>query len=161
MNEMFERILSLRVSDVMASEPVTVDASASMADVSQLFASQGLHSAPVVDPSGRCIGIITSSDFVKRNEVYSVANGQPHEIARHEAGIEVEPRSYDYVSQCMTQGVQGVMPSTALIAAARIMTDAHLHVLPVIENNLPVGILSNLDVVAALVNAFEEARNAI
>ena len=161
MNEMFDRIVSLRVSNVMNRAPVTINASASMADVSRLFASEGLHSAPVVDESGSCVGIITASDFVKRNEIFSVSDGQPHEMVSQDDGIMVEPRSYDYVLDCMTQCVQAVTPTTSLISAARIMTDAHLHVLPVIEDEQLVGILSNLDVVAALINAFEEARNKI
>ena len=161
MHEMFDRILSLRVSDVMTPKPLTVSASASMDEVSRMFASHHLHWAPVVDESSRCVGVIAASDFVKRSEIYSDSDGEPHEIVNREDGIQLEPRSYDYVSDCMTQGVQAVQPSTSLVAAARIMTTAHLHVLPVIEDDRPVGILSNLDVVAVLVNAFEEARNGI
>ncbi|MGI9470585.1 MAG: CBS domain-containing protein [Rubripirellula sp.] len=161
MHEMFDRIVSLRVLDVMTSDPITVDASLSMEDVSQLFGEQGIHSAPVVDNSGKCVGIITASDFVKRNRKYSSSDSQPHELSHHEEGILLEPRSYDYVSDCMTDGIQSITPTMPLIAAARIMTDAHIHTLPVIEGHQPVGVLSNLDVVAALVNAFEEARNSI
>ncbi len=158
MHEMFDRILSLRVSDVMTTDPITVNASASMSDVSHLFANTGLHSAPVVDDTGNCIGIITSSDFVKRNERYASCDGLPHVLSYREEGLQVEPQSYDYVSDCMTRGIQAITPTMSLIAAARIMTSAHLHVLPVIRHHQPVGILSNLDVVAALVNAFEEAK---
>lgn len=161
MHEMFDRILSLRVADVMTSDPVTVDLSASMEDVSRLFETNGIHSAPVVDESGKCVGIITASDFVKRNRMYAAGDCQPHELSHHEEGILLEPRSYDYVSECMTDGIQSITPSTSLIAAARIMTNAHIHTLPVIDGHHAVGIVSNLDVVAALVNAFEEARNSI
>jgi CBS domain-containing protein len=159
MYDMFDRILSLRVGDVMATDPVTIDLSASMEDVSRVFAGQGLHSAPVIDEAGHCVGIITASDFVKRCHIFSAGEGQPHEVVESGEGILMEPRSYDNVSDCMTQGVQGIMPSTPLIKAARIMTQAHIHVLPVIEEHRPVGIVSNLDVVAALVNAFDEAKS--
>lgn len=161
MHEMFYRIVSLRVGDVMTTDPVTVNLSASMAEVSHLFATRGIHSAPVVDDSGTCVGIITASDFVQRNERYAESDQQPHEIVHREEGILVEPRSYDYVTDCMSQGVQSVNPCTPLITAAKIMTSAHLHVLPVVEDHKPVGILSNIDVVAALVNAFEEAKQSI
>ena len=158
MHQMFDRILSLRVSDVMSTEPITIDLSASMDDVSRVFAGHGLHSAPVVDEAGKCVGIITASDFVKRSEVYSSHQGEPHEVVRGEEGLQLESRSYDNVCDCMTQGVQALGPSTPLVKAARVMTEAHLHVLPVIEDHRPVGIISNLDIVAALVNAFDEAK---
>lgn len=159
MHHMFDRILSLRVSDVMTAGAVTVNESASMIDVARLFAEKRLHCAPVVDDNDRCIGIITASDFVKRCELLADSNGEPHEVVNREDGIQLEPRSFDYVSECMSQGVQSVNPSTPLIKAARVMNDAHLHVLPVVEDNRAVGVVSNLDVVAALVNAFEEARH--
>lgn len=161
MHEMFDRIVSLRVGDVMARDPITVSSSSSMSDVAAMFSRLRLHSAPVVDDSGACIGIITASDFVKRCEAYSAADQQSHEVVHGSEGILLEPRSYDYVTECMTRGLQSVSPSTPLIQAAKIMTVARLHVLPVIEDHEPVGIVSNLDVVAALVNSFEEAKHSI
>lgn len=161
MHEMFDRIVTLRVGDVMTADPITVDASSSMSEVSHLFSTRRLHSAPVVDETGTCIGIITASDFVKRTDFYSEADQQPHEIVHQEEGILLEPRSYDYVTDCMTKFVQAVSPATPMIQAAKIMTGARLHILPVIEDHKPVGILSNLDIVAALVNAFEEAKHSL
>lgn len=161
MHEMFDRIVSLRVGDVMTADPVTVEPTSSMAEVSRLFMNRQLHSAPVVDDSGKCVGIISASDFVKREDIYSESEQQPHELVHHEEGILLEPRSYDYVSDCMSPCVQTVSRSTSLIQAAKIMTGAHLHVLPVVEDHKPVGILSNLDVVAALVNAFDEAKREL
>ncbi len=161
MHEMFDRIVTLRVGDVMTADPVTVNASSSMAEVAHLFTENRLHSAPVVDDAGRCIGIITASDFVKRTEIYSEADQQPMEMVHGEEGILLEPRSYDYVDDCMSPCVQTVSSATPLIQAAKIMTGGHLHILPVVEAHKPIGILSNLDVVAALVNAFDEAKRSI
>ena len=161
MHEMFDRIVTLRVGDVMTADPITIDASSSIAQVSHLLVANRLHSMPVVDDLGNCIGVISASDFVKRTEIYSESDQQPHEVVHGEEGILIEPRSYDYVSDCMSPCVQTVSPGTPLIQAAKIMTSARLHVLPVVEDHKPVGILSNLDVVAALVNAFDEAKHSM
>lgn len=122
MHEMFDRIVALRVGEVMTADPVTVDSSASMTDVSRLFYKHRLHSAPVVDAAGHCIGIVTASDFVKRAEIYAESDQQPHELVHEEEGILLEPRSFEYVTDCMTQCVQTVDPSASLIHAAKIMT---------------------------------------
>jgi CBS domain-containing protein len=145
----------------MAADPITIDSSASMAEVAQQFADHGIHSAPVVDDSGKCVGIVTASDFVKRDKIYATCEGQPHDVLASREGLQLEAKSYDCVSDCMTRGVQAITPETSLIVAARMMTQAHIHVLPVIRRHRPVGMVSNMDVVAALVNAFEEAKNAI
>lgn len=161
MYQMFDRILSLRVNDVMSRGAVTVNASQSMCDVAHLFAKHNLHAAPVVDDSDQCVGIITASDFVRRCDQIDNCDGDPHDVVNREDGIQLEPRNYDYVNECMSHGVQSVTPSTPLVTAARVMTDAHLHVLPVVEDNRAVGVVSNLDVVSAMVKAFEEARNSV
>ena len=75
MHEMFDRIVTLRVGDVMTAEPVTVNASSSMAEVAHLFTENRLHSAPVVDDTGCCVGIITAKDV----KVLKVDGG--HEVA--------------------------------------------------------------------------------
>lgn len=161
MHEMFDRILSLRISNVMTADPLTVELSDSMTAVSQLFAKHNLHAAPVNNELGQCVGIISTSDFVKRCESLSDADADEHRVFQDEEGIRVEPRSYDRVAECMSQGVQCVSRSTPLITAAKIMTQSHIHVLPVVESHQAVGVVSNLDVVAALVNAFEEAKNSL
>ena len=160
---MFDRIASLRVSDVMAKAPITtVEPTAEMSSVARLFAQRELHSAPVVEDSGRCIGIVTASDFVQRTR--SLAASEPDGLGRPMAPAEdavmIESKSLGTVADCMTTAIQAIHPSTSLIQAARVMAEAHLHVLPVIEHDKPVGILSNIDIVAALVNAFDEARNS-
>ncbi len=161
MHEMFDRIVTLRVSDVMSRDPLTVEANCSMNEVSRLFSEQGIHSAPVVDEQSQCVGIITASDFVKRADQYAHYETSTQQVIHDEDGLHMEPKSYEFVSDCMTSGTQAISPDMPLIAAARVMVDAHLHVLPVIEHHLPVGMLSNLDVVAALVNAFDEAKRTL
>ena len=61
----------------------------------------------------------------------------------------------------MTSGIQSIDLDMPLIVAARVMDDTHLDELRVIDQQRPVGILSHLDVVAALVNAFDEAKGSI
>ena len=161
MYEMFDRIVTLRVSDVMSQHPLTVDESSSMNDVSRLFSEKRIHSAPVVDEQGQCVGIITATDFVKRADEYAHYDDSSQQLLHDEEGVHMEPKSYEFVSDCMTSGIQAISPDMPLIAAARAMVDAHLHVLPVIDHHRPVGVISNLDVVAALVNAFDEAKRTI
>ncbi|MEM1068977.1 MAG: CBS domain-containing protein [Planctomycetota bacterium] len=161
MHEMFDRIVTLRVSDVMSRNPTTVEATASMNEVSHLFAEKRIHSAPVVDGQGQCVGIVTASDFVKRADQYAHYDDSTQQIIHDQEGLHSEPKSYEFVSDCMTTGIQAISPDTHLITAGRVMVDAHLHVLPVIEHHRPVGMLSNLDLVAALVNAFDEAKRTL
>ena len=113
MDVMFDRILSLRVSDVMTRDPVTVDASATMADVCHLFSGSKPPFGPGGGSTGRCVGIITASDFVQRTELCArlrtrrAARSGPDGV-RTWMESDFTQRSYDSVSDCMTHGVQTV-----------------------------------------------------
>jgi CBS-domain-containing membrane protein len=61
----------------------------------------------------------------------------------------------------MTSAVQSIRASAAVIDAARIMCNAHLHRLPVLDDTgRPIGIVSSLDLVSAMMNAMDEQRLA-
>lgn len=52
------------VADVMTSDPVTVDAGASMEDVATMMVDREVGRIPVLD-SGRLVGIVSKSDLVR------------------------------------------------------------------------------------------------
>ena len=57
----------------------------------------------------------------------------------------------------MSAGVRSVQPEQTLLMAARIMCEKHVHRLPVLNlDGKPVGLITSMDVVAALVNAIDE-----
>ena len=66
MNSAIERLLSLRVCDVMSSTVVEVSVNASLAEAAALLVDNNVSGAPVVDESGRCVGVLSSTDFVVR-----------------------------------------------------------------------------------------------
>lgn len=141
---MEERLRNLRVGDVMAKNVVTVREDQLLADVAENLFQQGITGAPVVNAAGVCVGMITSVDFMRRQG--SDNNDQPWSPPINEA-----------VGHLMTRGARTVAPEVPLLDAARMMCDSHIHRLPVTdEKGQLVGILTSLDVVAALVNAEDE-----
>ena len=61
-----DRLLSLHVADVMNREVVTLKATQTMSQAAAVFVEQAISGAPVVDDKGRCVGVLTSRDFVRR-----------------------------------------------------------------------------------------------
>jgi CBS-domain-containing membrane protein len=61
----------------------------------------------------------------------------------------------------MSHAVQSIAAHRSLLAAARMMCDGHLHRLVVLDAaGRPEGMISTMDVVAALLNTVDEARVA-
>jgi CBS domain-containing protein len=69
----------------------------------------------------------------------------------------VKDAAGDVVGAHMTPAVQSVAVDAPLLAAARIMDAQHVHRLIVLDaKERPIGVVSTMDIVAALLNAIEE-----
>ena len=53
-----------RIGDVMQREPVVLSRSSTLQDAAALLAGGGYHSLPVVDHSGKVVGVVTSTDLI-------------------------------------------------------------------------------------------------
>ena len=143
MDSAVDRLLTLKVKDVMTRQVVCVAKDQLLSDAADLFVEKGISGAPVVDASGRCVGILSAIDYVKREHVLR--------------GTAMEQAAEDRVYQEMSVGVRSVQPENTLLNAARIMCEKHVHRLPVLDlEGKPVGLITSMDVVAALVNAIDE-----
>ena len=73
------------------------------------------------------------------------------------SAYRIELMNDDLVSTHMAPVIQSVEPETPMMQAARVVCHEHIHRLVVIDDTKrPVGILSSLDFVAAMVAAIEE-----
>lgn len=144
LGEMESRLRGLRVSDVMARSVVTVREDAPLNEAAEMMFGKGISGAPVINAQGTCVGMISAVDFMRR---------------QRQAWEDDDSAEQEVVGQLMSRGARTVRPDSTLLDAARMMCDAHIHRLPVTESNGQiVGILTSLDVVAALVNAEDETH---
>lgn len=142
MNSAIERLLNLRVADVMRREVVAVSADDTMAAVADRFLELGISGAPVVNSQKKCVGLLSATDFVR-----TVGENSP---AAQRSGKE-------RVEAHMSRVVVSINVDRTMIDAAREMCAQHVHRLPVVDRaGMLVGLLSSLDLVAAVVAAVEE-----
>ena len=64
MSTAIERLLNMRVEEVMATDVITIHEDSSMYQAAKLMHDCGITGAPVVDGFGRCTGVLIESDFV-------------------------------------------------------------------------------------------------
>jgi CBS-domain-containing membrane protein len=164
MNSAIERLLGLRVSDVMNTSVRTISVNATMAEAAATLAQHEISGAPVVDPQGHCVGILSVTDFALRELRQTGASEtgrigwEPDVVsnADHKA-LRLESYAEDRVEQHMSPAVQTINQTATLINAARVMCREHIHRLVIIDaEERPVGMISSLDLVAAMVAAVEE-----
>ncbi|HUS39979.1 MAG: CBS domain-containing protein [Pirellulales bacterium] len=160
MNSALERLLSLRVGDVMSKNVVRIPHNDTMAAAAEVLDRNDVSGAPVVDEEGRCMGVISNSDFVLRTTRSAAIADDVKEVFVQDAPGEayhLESINQDQVRHHMTDFVESISPDTSILDAARAMCKEHIHRLVVLDaKKRPVGLVSSLDLVAAMVSAIEE-----
>ena len=115
------------VGDVMTGDPLVVAPEDTLGEVAERMYERDLGSALVAD-YGRLTGILTSRDML-------------HAFAGRVHSSEARVREW------MTAEPIAVSPTTTLEVAALLMSEHHIHHLPVVEGERPVAMVGMRDVV--------------
>jgi CBS domain-containing protein len=166
-NSALERLITLRVSDAMSRGLTCLWANQTMTEAATVLRERQVSGAPVVDDAGHFVGVLSASDFVRYQAAESTPGGGrdiEHRLVRNggSAVCQLEHGAGQYVRDYMTSAVQTVPSGALLLDAARIMTAQHVHRLPVVDKqNRVSGMITSLDLVAAMVKMVEEWRTAL
>jgi CBS domain-containing protein len=131
-------LVSLHASDLMCSAVVVIPRDASLREAAKLLAREQISGAPVIDAAGRCVGVLSATDFFRPR------------LGTFDVPLD------DAVAAHMTADPVTVAPTTPLRQLARMMLDAHIHRVIVVDvNRRPVGVVSSTDILAATAYADE------
>jgi CBS domain-containing protein len=130
-------MLDLTVSQFMTREVITIPRDLLLQEAAQILTRSQVSGAPVVDAAGRCVGVLSATDFFRRA-----------------AGKGFEPVLTARVAEHMTPDPVAVSPTTPIRDLARMMIDAHIHRVIVVDpEQKPIGIVSSTDILAAVAYA--------
>jgi CBS domain-containing membrane protein len=140
--------LALTAADLMTTPVMTIPKDTPLREAARLLARSDVSGAPVVDSDGRCLGVLSSHDFV----TWAGAEGESTSfIAPWGEIINVDEAPDNEIRHYMTQQPVTVAPTTPVGELAQKMVDAHIHrVLVVTEQNRPRGIVTSTDILASV-----------
>jgi len=166
MVELPGRIGTLTARDVMTHEVIVVHADDAIAQAIGTFRENRITGAPVVDAVGRFIGILSLRDLLRDPGVDAEQATESEEpfgdatwaLFEKSDRLDHEGESVQ-VADRMSPSVATVAENLSLVEVARTMCSGHWHRVPVVDDsgNLA-GIISTMDVLAALVNTADELR---
>jgi CBS domain-containing protein len=142
----------MQVREVMTGQVVTVGPDTSTKYAGEVMAERGFAALPVVDHSNRLIGIVAEVD-VLRDRI--PADPRLH-LRRQSDETDVDHPLR--VRGVMTAAVRAVAATTDVSDVARLLVDGHLRSVPVLDNEVLVGIVSRRDVLKALVRPDSDIR---
>lgn len=125
------------VGDLMALQPVVIQANATLDEAAQVLDLHGISGVPVVNRSGSLVGVLSQTDLLRARSTEFLWTNWPGLAVRH----------------LMTSPAITVHRSTPIPVAARKMERHHIHRLVVVaddDETLPIGILSTTDLVHAI-----------
>lgn len=151
-------MLELLARDVMVKKVITINKNASVAELSELLIKNKISGVPVIDDSGKLVGIATEGDLIVRDAdlhfpryfklldsiIYLESLNKFKRNLRKYLGTKVE--------DVMTSKVKIVKEDTPVNVVANIMVRNNVNRVPVLDNdgNL-VGIITRADIVKSMV----------
>jgi CBS domain-containing protein len=150
------RLLTAR--DLMTRDLLLIPKEASLRHAAHMLAQSQVSGAPVVDDTGRCIGVLSTTDFMRWMDDEQRRPTHPADTDCFSEWEMVVPESLpcDVVAAFMTRDPVTVSPDLRIAELARIMLDAHIHRVIVVDpERHPVGVVTTTDVLAAVARAVD------
>jgi CBS domain-containing protein len=146
----------LKVKDIMTKELITVSPQTEIAGAAKLLLEKRINGLPVIDDSGKLVGILCQSDLVAQQKsipipsVYTLLESFIPLTSLKRIDKEVRKIAALKVEQAMTPNPVTVGPETDIEDVARLMVDKKYHTLPVMEGDKIVGVVGKEDVLKTL-----------
>jgi CBS domain-containing protein len=154
----------MRASDVMTSNVISVTPDMTVREVARTFVDNGISGAPVLDPQGHVVGMISEGDLLRRSEIGTEGRTRSSWLdlwsASHEARDYVKTHALK-VSDVMTTDVVAVQPDTLLGEVAGILETRRIKRVPVTKAGRLVGIVSRANLVQALASVPDEPASDV
>lgn len=156
---------SLTVEQVMTRDVVSVQENTPFKEIAQIMHEHKVSGVPVLDERGTLRGIVSEADLLAFEEGHDASKG-PRSFAelfiRRGRLAEIEAESERIRAQdVMTRDVVTVEPETPLQQASKILLDAGVKRLPVVDGGRVVGIVSRRDLLSPFLRSDQEIAHEV
>ena len=143
----------MKASDIMVPDVITVGPDNSVQEVAEILLTRRISGLPVVDASGRLVGLVSEGDLLRRAE-----SGTEHArswwlkllMGRETLAAEFVKEHARRVRDVMTHDVITVSPDTPVTDVASTLERNRIKRVPVVEDGRLIGIISRANLVQAL-----------
>ena len=140
------------VANRMTHNPITITADVSIAEAMERMKREKVRRFPIVDKDRKMIGIVTYQDLLHASPSTATSLSM-WEISYLLAQVKV--------GEIMTRKVITTTEDTPLEEAARLMVDNQIGSLPVVRNDLVVGIITESDIFRVFLEIFGAREKGI
>ena len=128
----------MNASDVMEKGVVSVSPELPVAELESFLSSEEISGAPVVDDTGKLLGIVSQTDVIRA--LSEESSDALHELLAPDLTVE----------QIMTSSVLTVTEDEDVKRVARKLVDGHVHRAIVVDGDGVSGIITSFDLLRLL-----------
>lgn len=133
------------VSSIMTKEVVKLNLSDDLTKAEKLFKKHHIRHIPVVN-GNKIVGMLSYTDLLRISFADVVDDD--------EMDIDVTVYNMFSVEQVMARNLVKVSPETTIREVAEILSTREFHALPVVEDELLVGIVTTTDLIKYLIDQY-------
>jgi len=142
----------MNVGKRMTKNPVTVTPDVSVPEAQAIMRREKIRRLPVLDKQGKLVGIVTSLDLIHASPSPATSLDM-YELHYLLSKLKIE--------EVMSKNVITVTEDLPIEEAARIMADHNISGLPVMRNNILVGIITESDLFKLFIELFGARHKGI
>ena len=133
------------VKDVMSEHPIVIGPEASVLDAKEIMKKNKVSKLAVVDKNGVLIGLLTNADLIK------VSPSSATTLDMYELGYLLSKMS---VEKAMVKNVKTTIAEQTVEEAARLMKDNGITCLPVVNDDILIGMVTQSDLFECFIEMF-------
>ncbi len=133
------------VSSIMTKDVIKLNLSDDLTKAEKLFKKHHIRHIPVVK-GNKIVGMLSYTDLLR----ISFADA----VDEDEMDIDVTVYNMFSVEQVMARNLVKVAPETTIREVAEILSKREFHALPVVEDELLVGIVTTTDLIKYLIDQY-------
>jgi len=146
----------LTAKEIMSREVCSVTEETELKELASLFVTRNYKTLPVVDASGRLVGVVSQTDLVEQDKplhiptVISLFDWVLYLESPKVFRDEVRKVSARKVGEICARDVVTCAPDTTVDEVANLMVEHKVHLLPVLDGDRLVGVVSRLDIIRSV-----------
>ncbi len=148
----------LTARDIMTREVITVTDESTVKELARILSIHQISGVPVIDDKGRLVGVVTESDLIYQTKkvhiptVITILDSVFYLENPDKMGDEMKKIAGTKVKDILTSSPVTVTEDTLLDEIATIMAEKNMHTLPVVNQDILVGVIGKKDIIRTLID---------
>lgn len=146
----------LTAQDIMTRDVITVKENATVRELAALLLTSNISGAPVIDETGKVIGVVTESDLIFQNKkvhlptAFAILDAFVFLERPEKMEQELKKMAGSRVGDICSRKLISVTPETELEELATLMAEKKIHTLPVMAAGNLVGVIGKSDIIRTI-----------